>query len=233
MRIDQYLVDQNHFDSRNKAQEALRDGLVLVNGKPPKPSHLVQDTDVIEVQTSRGYVSRSADKLQEALTHFKASLSGEVVLDVGASTGGFTQVALAAGARQVYAVDVGHGQLHPSLRQHPSVVVFEHTNLKTLSSAMFDPAVTTTVVDVSFISTLVHLPLLFQLGHQWFVLIKPQFETEGHGVVRGVVADPAVHEAVLTALRETAARAHKTIQGVLPCRTTGKTGNQEYMVWIR
>jgi 23S rRNA (cytidine1920-2'-O)/16S rRNA (cytidine1409-2'-O)-methyltransferase len=231
MRLDQYVVMHHGFQSRTKAAEAIRRGDIIVNNQRAKPSMLIDDSDVVVVVLMPHYVSRSADKLNEALDTFGISLQGHVVLDIGSSTGGFTQVALERGCAQVIAVDVGTDQLDSVLRHDPRVTVREQTNFKTLSPEA-GLRIDTTVVDVSFISTIEHLPHLFQFGQQWLCLIKPQFETKGLGLVHGVVQDAHYIDQVMDRLQAMVASQQKHLNASLACRTRGKTGNQEYMVWI-
>ena len=232
MRLDQHLVIHHGFHSRTKAADAIRRGDVLVNDQPAKPSLLIGENDVVSIINYPHYVSRSADKLIEALETFEISLKHQVVLDIGSSTGGFTQVCLEQGAAHVIAVDVGTNQLGASLRGDPRITLYEQTNFKDLTTDML-PSIDTTVVDVSFISTIMHLPHLFQFGNQWICLIKPQFETKGEGLTHGVIQASKWIDAVMTSLEDTVKTSNKQLLGTLACRTKGKTGNQEYMVWIK
>lgn len=232
MRLDQYVVTHHGFTSRTKAADAIRRGDITVNNHPAKPSMIISQTDTVQVLQYPKYVSRSADKLLEAIETFEINLTNQVVLDIGSSTGGFTQVCLAQGAAQVIAVDVGTNQLEASLRSDPRITLHEQTNFKELTIEMLPP-VDTTVIDVSFISTILHLPHFFQFGTQWLCLIKPQFETHGEGLVHGVIQDPKWIDKVLTQLETIVTSNKKQVHGTLACRTTGKTGNQEYMVWIK
>ena len=231
MRLDQYVVQYHQFPSRTKAAEAIRRGDVLVNDQRAKPSMLISESDVVKVLRLPQYVSRSADKLLEALDAFGIDLTNHVVLDIGSSTGGFTQVALERNAAKVIAVDVGTDQMDESLRHDSRVTLHEQTNFKQLSPASL-PLIHTTLIDVSFISTIEHLPHVFQFGTQWLCLIKPQFETKGLGLIHGVVRDHDHIERAMNRLRDVVALHHKQLRAILPCRTMGKTGNQEYMVWI-
>lgn len=232
MRLDQYVVLNHGFPSRNKAAEAIKRGDIVVNQQVAKPSMMLRDTDVVTILNGPKYVSRSADKLLEAIEAFAIDLTDHVVLDIGSSTGGFTQVCLEQGAAQVIAVDVGTDQLDPSLRNDPRITLYEQTNFKTLTPTML-PAIDTTVIDVSFISTILHLPHFFQFGSQWLCLIKPQFETNGNGLFHGVIQDAKWIDQVMTQLNDMLQQSNKQLLGTLACRTVGKTGNQEYMVWIK
>ena len=193
-RIDQLLVARGLFDSRAKAQAAIEAGLVRADGKPvAKASETVAADAEIEASAAHPYVSRGGVKLAAALDHFGFDPKGRVCLDVGASTGGFTQVLLERGAAKVYAVDVGSGQLHDSLRARPEVVSLEQTDIRTLAPALRDPAPDLVVCDVSFISLKLVLPPALALAAepaQLVALIKPQFEAGRAQLKRGIVRDP-------------------------------------------
>ena len=232
MRLDQYVVMHHGFASRTKAAEAIKRGDIVVNQQLAKPSMMLRETDVVTILQTTKYVSRSADKLLEAIETFAIDLSDHVVLDIGSSTGGFTQVCLEQGAARVIAVDVGTNQLDAMLRNDPRITLYEQTNFKDLTPQML-PTIDTTVIDVSFISTILHLPHFFQFGSQWLCLIKPQFETKGEGLFHGVIQDKKWIELVMNQLNDIVQQSNKQLQGTLACRTIGKTGNQEYMVWIK
>lgn len=203
LRLDVALHARGLCPSRERAQSLIRAGLVAVNGHPcAKPSAKVLEADSIELLgTDHPYVSRGGLKLEKALRMFGADPSGRVCVDVGASTGGFTDVLLRGGARKVYAVDVGAGQLSPALAADPRVVSMEHTNARTLSADMFPEPPSLAVMDVSFISIQLILPALFRLlGESGRVisLIKPQFEAGPQALgKKGVVSSAHVHKQVL------------------------------------
>jgi len=232
MRLDQYLVAHHGFPSRTKAAQSIIDHDVLVNGHVAKPSTLIQPNDVVKVLVMPHYVSRSADKLLEALQAFKIDLSGHTILDIGQSTGGFTQVALEAGAASVIGIDVGQDQLDESLRHDPRVTCIEQTNVKQLNELSL-PQIDTGLIDVSFISTIEHLSLILPYATNWLLLIKPQFETKGQHLRHGIVINPQAIEEVLQRMKQTVTELHFEVKGILPSRTKGKTGNQEYMVWVQ
>lgn len=191
MRIDAWLVQNGHFESRQRAQMALKAGQVVCNGRPVgKPSHEVQPSDTVEVKgIPLSYVSRGGLKLEKAIRTFQLDFQGLVVLDVGASTGGFTDCALQHGAGKVVAVDVGTGQLAAPLRQHPNVVHYENQDIRQLTLVQMGglPA-DALVCDVSFIS-LTHIlpafPPLIKPGGFAVLLIKPQFELEQRRALKG------------------------------------------------
>lgn len=242
MRLDQALVERGLCTSREKAQRSIMAGQVRVNGHPArKSSDSVRETDAVELLETEKYVSRGGHKLEHALQHFSLDVAGVRAIDLGASTGGFTDCLLQAGAAKVYAVDVGQGQLAWKLRQDPRVVVMEKTNARTLVSAAF-PApfqpVDLAVVDCSFISLRKILPaalgLLRQGGHV-VALIKPQFEAGKAEVDKGegVITDPAVHQRVIAELQEFVSAIDGTRWlGVTESPLLGPAGNKEFLALI-
>ncbi|MFN0022344.1 MAG: TlyA family RNA methyltransferase [Parvularculaceae bacterium] len=190
LRLDQALVERGHFVSRARAQSAIAAGLVTVNGRARlKPSTSVDAAARLEIAGDvHDYVSRGGVKLQAALDAFSIDPSGRICLDLGASTGGFTEVLLRAGALKVYAVDVGHGQLHPSLLTDARVVNLEKTHAKDLTRALIPDEVSLIVADVSFISLKKALPPALALagpGAVLVALVKPQFEVGQAGIGKG------------------------------------------------
>jgi len=228
-RLDLYLVEQKLVQSRNKGLQLIKKGKVTVNGKRVyKGGYPVGTTDQVEVLEEFKYVSRGAYKLKGAIEMFELRFAGKSVLDVGSSTGGFTQVALEEGAKFVVAVDVGTGQLHPSLKKHPKVYPFEGVDIRTFSyPTRFDWIVS----DVSFISLLKILPSLERLaGGELLLLFKPQFEVgiEIKRNRRGVVTDQsAIKRARERFERETARLSWKLLH-TAPSPIPGKKGNREY-----
>jgi 23S rRNA (cytidine1920-2'-O)/16S rRNA (cytidine1409-2'-O)-methyltransferase len=236
-RLDQALVDRGLVESRQKAQALVRAGAVRVAGQPVDRTDAKVAADApLEVAQRPRYVGRGGDKLAGALEDLGVRVEGRVGLDAGASTGGFTDALLQAGATRVYAVDVGYGQLAWELRQDPRVVVMERTNVRTLE-ALPAPAPDLVVADLSFISLRSVLPALAGLvvdGADLLLLFKPQFEV-GRGKVGkgGVVRDDAQRE---DALREFVGWAQETgfeVLGSAPSRVHGAKGNQETFVWVR
>ena len=211
VRLDQALVDRGLCESRTRAQREILAGQVRVNGQPAdKPGTTVRPTDAISLTAPEKYVSRGGLKLEHALRHFALEVRGVTAVDLGASTGGFTDCLLQHGAARVYAVDVGSGQLAWKLRQDPRVVVLERTNARNLTPeqmpAPFTPA-DLVVVDCSFISLQKILPAavaLLRPGGRIAALIKPQFEAGKTEADRGggVIRDPAIHSRVLQELRQ-------------------------------
>lgn len=232
MRIDQYLVVQQYFPSRNQAQEAIKNNNVLVNQQPVKASYIIQEEDVIEVINVTHDVSRSASKLREAVSVFNLDFSEKVVLDIGQGSGGFTQVALEQGARHVIGLDVGHSQLHDVLRSNPNVSVYEGVNVKEIASLAL-PAIDLVVCDISFISSLSVLSFITTVGSEFVLLLKPQFETQGKHLHNGVIHQAAVLQEVIAKAKQHIKAAGLCFIDIHPCSQKGKTGNQEYMVWFK
>ncbi|MCD6362571.1 MAG: TlyA family RNA methyltransferase [Synergistetes bacterium] len=201
-RIDKLLVLKGFFESREKAQRALMAGLVFVNGRRiEKAGDKVPPDAEIKVKGSEcPYVSRGGLKLKRALDHFEISLEGKICLDVGASTGGFTDCMLKEGARKVYAVDVGYGQLHWKLRNDPRVILMERTNARYLSRDLVPDEIDFFAIDVSFISVKKILPAVEGLlteDAEGVILVKPQFEAGRRWAKGGVVKSAEIHESVV------------------------------------
>lgn len=236
-RLDAELVARGLCSGRERARSEIEAGHVAVNGRPAsKPSQKVAESDVIELSEAFDYVSRGAKKLLGALEAFHISPEGLVCLDCGASTGGFTEVLLRHGAKRVYAVDVGHGQLDEKLRCDPRVVNMEGTNVRSLALSSFDPAPELITADLSFISLALVLPVLRGLlGESGRVvcLVKPQFEA-GRGKVgkKGVVRDPAVHEEVLRGFVSNAEASGFAVLGLEVSPLRGPEGNIEFLAYL-
>jgi 23S rRNA (cytidine1920-2'-O)/16S rRNA (cytidine1409-2'-O)-methyltransferase len=233
-RADLLLVARGLFESRAKAQAAIAAGLVTANDAPVrKASEEIAVDARIEAAPAHPYVSRGGVKLQAALDHFKIDPKGRVCLDVGASTGGFTEVLLERGARRVYAVDVGRGQLHASLRARPEVVSLEETDIRTLSPARLDPPPDFVTVDVSFISLKLVLPAALALAKkpaQLVALIKPQFEAGRAALKKGVVRDAAVRQRVCDDIAAFATALGWRLLGITPSPIAGGDGNVEFLL---
>lgn len=233
-RADRLLVARGLFDSRAKAQAAIEAGLVRANGKVvAKASELVAADAVVEASAAHPYVSRGGVKLAAALDHFGISPKGRICLDVGASTGGFTQVLLERGASKVYAVDVGSGQLHASVGARPEVVSLEQTDIRNLSPAQQTPPPDLVVIDVSFISLRLVLPSALALAHkpaQLIALIKPQFEAGRAQLKKGIVRDTAVHQAVCDDIAACVATLGWRVLDIIPSPISGGDGNVEFLL---
>jgi len=235
-RLDVALVNRARFASRERAQEAIAAGMVRVNGQViTKPARKVGPDDQIEVTGDPiGYVGRGGLKLEGALDRFGIDPSDLVCLDVGASTGGFTDCLLRRGARRVYAVDVGRDQLHPSLRADSRVVVMEETDIRSVEG--LPEPVALAAVDVSFISLTLVLPAVVRLlapGGQIVALIKPQFEVGPGGVGKGgIVRDPAQHRAAVERVLARARELGLACRQVIESPILGTEGNREFLAWL-
>ena len=232
MRLDQAIFARGLTDSREKAQRLVRDGFVTVDGKPvTKPAFAVDEAAEITVAENDDFVGRGAYKLQAALDAFAIDLSGRVCLDIGASTGGFTEVMLRRGAKYVYAVDVGSGQLAQRLRADARVCNMEKTDVRTLSPSVLPLTPDFCSIDVSFISLSLVLPCLKQLNNGQFVaLIKPQFEAGRADVGKnGIVKSPAAHERVLKNVCALIASLGLSLAALIVSPVRGGDGNIEYL----
>ncbi|HEX2479105.1 MAG TPA: TlyA family RNA methyltransferase [Geminicoccaceae bacterium] len=236
-RLDQLMVERGLAESRAKAQALVLAGQVFSGERRfDKPGQVVAADVPLEVRAAGGpYVSRGGIKLAHALDHFGIDLAGVVALDVGASTGGFTDLLLQRDAKRVYAIDVGHGQLDWRLRNDPRVVVLEKLNARHLTRDHVPEPVDLVVSDVSFISLELALPAALALAAPsalLIALIKPQFEV-GKGQVGkgGVVRDPALHQAVCARIsRWLVEKQGWCVRGVVPSPITGPKGNREFLI---
>jgi 23S rRNA (cytidine1920-2'-O)/16S rRNA (cytidine1409-2'-O)-methyltransferase len=241
-RLDQILVERGLFESRERAKRAIMAGAVKINGQPArKPSDDVHPEDHLTILAPEKYASRGGYKLEHALHQFGIRVSGRTAVDLGASTGGFTDCLLQHGADRVYAVDVGHGQLAWKLRQDPRVVVMERTNARNITPASFPqpfPAAGLVVIDCSFISLRKILPAaiaLLEPSGNIVALVKPQFEAGKAEADKGqgVITDPAVHQRVLRELEQFAAQLPGALwRGVVESPLLGPAGNKEFLVSI-
>jgi len=239
-RLDVAVVRRGLAPSRERARALIMAGQVYVGDRMiDKPGTLIPldaDCRLAEENPELKYVSRGGLKLEKALDTFHLDPSGLVALDVGASTGGFTQCLLERGAKRVYAVDVGHGQLAWTLRNDPRVVVMEHTNIRNVTT--LPEPMACAVIDVSFISLRLVLPAIVPLlaPHAWVVaLVKPQFEAGKAEADRGagVISDPSVHERVLRELQEwLPEHTPFQIQGLTDSPIYGRDGNREFLLYL-
>jgi len=238
LRLDQLLVAQGLFSSREQAQRAVMAGEIKIGTRiAVKPSQLLAADAAIAVKPTRKYVGRGALKLAKALDHFKIDMQGKVALDIGASTGGFTDCLLQRGTGKVYAVDVGHGQLDWKIRSDPRVIVLEKMNARFLSRKHIPELVDLCVIDVSFISLTLVLPHGFELitpNGVVVALIKPQFELERADVGRGgIVRDPELHQKAQDKIVQFVTRLGHIVFGIVPSAITGADGKQEFFVCMR
>ena len=237
IRLDLLLVQKGLAESREKARALIMAGLVDVDHvAATKPGHLVAPHASLSLKKTLPYVSRGGLKLEAALDHFSVEVKDKVLLDAGASTGGFTDCLLQRGAKRVVAVDVGYGQFHWKLRQDPRVVLLEKTNIRNLAPAEGTEDLDGAVIDVSFISLKLVLPAVSRLLKPTafvIALVKPQFEV-GKGLVGkgGVVRDPALHREVLDTLCAFFAEIGWKVEGEIPSPVLGPKGNREFLVYL-
>ena len=237
-RLDVMLVERGVFESRTKAQAAIMAGLVLVDGKNAgKAGELIGQDAVLTLKADPcPYVSRGGLKLKAALDEFSIAAEGRVCLDVGASTGGFTDCLLQAGALRVYAIDVGTAQLDSRLKKDPRVVSREQTHTKLLRPEWFSPRPSLAVMDVSFISSAQVLPFVIPclaVPFQMIVLVKPQFEVGPKRAPQGVVRDPAVRLQAVDKIRAAARDLGLVEAGLLESPVIGPKGNHEFLLLLK
>ena len=233
-RADRLLVDRGLFESRAKAQAAIEAGLVTADEKVVlKPSEQIPADAKLQASAAHPYVSRGGVKLAAALEHFGFDPKGRICLDVGASTGGFTQVLLDRGARRIYAVDVGTDQLHKSLRARPEIISLDSTDIRQLSPGSLDEPPDLVSIDVSFISLKLTLPSALGLARspaQLVALIKPQFEAGPGAVKKGIVRDGALQQAICDDIARFVASLGWRVLGVIPSPIFGGDGNAEFLL---
>ena len=233
-RADRLLVARGLFESRARAQAAIAAGLVRANGLPVrKASEEISDAAIIEAAPEHPYVSRGGVKLAFALEHFGLVVKDRVCLDVGASTGGFTEVLLAQGACRVYAVDVGRDQLHAALRGHHKVISMEETDIRALDPSRLSELAEFATVDVSFISLKLVLPAvekLLQPRAALAALIKPQFEAGRRDSKKGIVRDPLVHAEICEDMKAFVIARGWRSDGIVPSPILGGDGNREFLL---
>ncbi|PYL57087.1 MAG: TlyA family rRNA (cytidine-2'-O)-methyltransferase [Verrucomicrobia bacterium] len=238
LRLDQLLVGKGLFLSREQARRAIMAGDVMIDTRiAAKPAELLDERTSVTVRSTRKYVSRGALKLEGALDHFEVNVRGKTALDIGASTGGFTDCMLQRGAAKVYAVDVGRGQLDWKLRNNPRVTVLEKLNARSLSREHIQELVDICVIDVSFISLTLILPNAFELISPTGVilaLIKPQFELQRSDVGKGgVVRDQDLHLKAQDKIVAFVKQFGHVVSGIVPSVVKGTDGNQEFFACIQ
>lgn len=237
-RLDRLLVERGLAESREQARRLIMAGQVLVEDQvSDKPGRLVAQDAALRVRTPLPYVSRGGQKLAAALEAFPIPVAGITAVDVGASTGGFTDCLLQHGAAHVYAVDVGYGQLAWKLRNDPRVVVLERTNIRHLETLPDGATADLAVIDASFISLTLVLPPTLRLltpAAQVIALIKPQFEAGKDDVGKGgVVRDQRIHRRVLEEIYALADALGLEVAGLIPSPLLGPAGNVEFLIWLR
>jgi 23S rRNA (cytidine1920-2'-O)/16S rRNA (cytidine1409-2'-O)-methyltransferase len=233
-RVDRLLVARGLFESRARAQAAIAAGRVTADGiVVRKTSDEISAVAVIVAEPEHPYVSRGGVKLVGALDHFGLDVTGRICLDVGASTGGFTEMLLARGARRVYAVDVGTGQLHSRLRGHGDIVSIEQTDIRGLDPSLVPGPPDFATVDVSFISLKLVLPAVGKFlapRAQFLALIKPQFEASRSHLKKGIVRDENVHKAICEDIGAFTASLGWSVGGVAASALRGGDGNCEFFI---
>ena len=238
-RLDQLLVARGLAESRSKARAAIEAGGVTVDGAPAKAaSQPVGEDAVVAYADAHRWVGRGGLKLDHALSLWPAAVEGRTVLDIGASTGGFTEVCLERGAARVFAVDVGSGQMHPRIAADPRVISLEQTDARELTSDLITEPPGLIVCDASFIGLAKVLPAALALaapGADLVTLVKPQFEADrpGGGNRRGVVKDPAAHQAAVASVSAWLQGQGWAVQAMTESPITGADGNVEFLLWAR
>jgi 23S rRNA (cytidine1920-2'-O)/16S rRNA (cytidine1409-2'-O)-methyltransferase len=238
LRLDQLLVGRGFFASREQARRAILAGNVSVGTRiAAKASELLDEQTAVAIKPSRKYVGRGALKLESALEHFGIDVRGKTALDIGASTGGFTDCLLQRGAEKIYAVDVGYGQLDWKLRNNARVIVLERTNARFLTRDHVQEFVDICVIDVSFISLTLILPNALDLlkpDGVILALIKPQFELQRSDVGKGgIVRDARLHQKAQDKIVAFVSDLGHVIAGIAPAGIKGADGNQEFFACIR
>lgn len=239
MRLDHLMVQRGLVESRSRAKAAIEAGGVTIDGQPARAaSQNVGENAVLEVVEAHGWVGRAALKLDHALTEWPVAVEGRVVLDVGASTGGFTEVCLSRGAAKVFAVDVGQGQLHPKVSDDPRVVNLEKTDARSLDTDLIPETPGLIVCDASFIGLAKVLPAALDLaeaGADLIALVKPQFEMESRAEVGrgGVVKDAEARAAAVQRVSDWLETVDWAVQATAESPIVGGDGNIEHLLWAR
>jgi 23S rRNA (cytidine1920-2'-O)/16S rRNA (cytidine1409-2'-O)-methyltransferase len=238
IRLDQVLVERALYPSREQAQRAVMAGEVRIGEQvAQKPSLLVDPNAIIATAAAPRFVGRGGLKLKGALAFFGIDVRDQIAVDIGASTGGFTDCLLQSGVRKVYAIDVGHGQLAWKIRNDPRVTVFEKTNARTISPSLIDETANICAIDVSFISLTLILPNAFQLitpSGIVLALIKPQFELERTDIGRGgIVRDASLHEKAQCKIASFVEECGHEVIGLAPSIIAGADGNREFFICAR
>ncbi|HUD86044.1 MAG TPA: TlyA family RNA methyltransferase [Xanthobacteraceae bacterium] len=236
-RVDLLLVERGLFESRARARAAIEAGLVIADDRPvAKPSEVIASDAVLQAQPAHPFVSRGGVKLAGALEQYPIDIEDHVCLDVGASTGGFTEVLLVAGAAMVFSIDVGRDQLHRSLRGHPKIVSMEQTDIRSFEGKRLPVRPDVVVIDVSFISLKAVLPVALSLAAapmHLLALIKPQFEGQQKHSRHGVIRDATVHQQVCDDIAAFAASLGCSGIEIFPSPIAGGDGNAEFFIGAR
>ncbi|NUU98658.1 MULTISPECIES: TlyA family RNA methyltransferase [unclassified Marinitoga] len=236
IRLDQFLVKNNYTESREKAHRLIKDGKVKVNDKIIlKPSKKVKIEDRVELIESEKYVSRAAYKLLKAIDEFKINVNQKICMDIGSSTGGFTQVLLENKAKKIYAIDSGTNQLHKKLRNNSKIILMENTNARYLKKDDFEP-IDFFTCDVSFISItkiIDSIKKIIKDNAEGVVLIKPQFELEPSKLIKGVVKENKFRKEAINNVIKVFEEKGFLILGIVESPIKGKEGNIEYLMYVR
>ncbi len=238
MRLDSALVSRGLVSSRARGEALIKEGGVAVNGKTAKNKSVLvsEDDKIVLVKEDLKWVSRAALKLEHALLRWNIDPKGKTVIDIGASTGGFTEVLLSRGAKRVYALDVGHGQLAPKLCANPRVVNMEGKHINNTTPDDFQKPADMIVIDVSFISLEKVFPKIKELlkkGGALVALIKPQFEVGKAQIKKGIVSDPKLHSAVAMRIEAALVSMGFSVEGVIASPILGGSGNKEFLLHAR
>lgn len=237
MRLDQYIMTKYSLDSRNKAQQAIKDGRVSVNSITiKKTGFCVDESDnIVFLPAKDGFISRAGEKLSDALNSFAINVMDRVCLDVGASTGGFSEVLLANTARLIYALDVGSDQLHHSIKSNPKVIDMQKCNARYISKAMFQEKITFCCIDISFISIKKVLPAVLNVmdTKELVILIKPQFEVGRSNLKKGIVKESRIHIRLLYDMIEYMNSLDLKVLHVKQSCILGKDGNKEFIMHVQ
>lgn len=237
LRLDAFLTNEGYFESREKAKAAIMAGIVYINGqKALKAGDNIKPDDTVEVRGGMEFVSRGGYKLKKAMSVFPISLEGKVCMDIGASTGGFTDCMLQRGATRVYCVDVGYGQLAWKLRSDERVINLERTNVRYITEEQIPEKTDFSSIDVSFISLCLVLPKVYELladNGECVALIKPQFEAGREKVgKKGVVREKSTHIEVVQKIIDFAKETGFTVKGLDFSPIKGPEGNIEYLLYV-
>jgi 23S rRNA (cytidine1920-2'-O)/16S rRNA (cytidine1409-2'-O)-methyltransferase len=236
MRLDEWLVSQGLVRDAKHAAGLILSANVLINDAPiTSAAHKVKSGDKIRIRNQNKWLARSGEKLDFALNNFHYNVAGKICVDVGASTGGFTEVLLNHGARLVYAVDVAYGFLHPTLRNNPAVRVLERTHICNVTQNAFTEKPDMFVVDVSFISLRKICLCLKSLYDNWegIVLFKPQFEADRENLINGIITDPSVHDQLLQEFKTFLKDNQISVENEVESPIHGKKGNREFLFYIK
>ena len=237
-RLDELLVEKNLIESRNKAQGIILSGLVYVNNqKIDKPGKRFSDDVEILVKSLPKFVSRGGLKLEHAIKNFKINVKDKICMDIGASTGGFTDCLLQFGAKKVYSIDVGYGQLHYSLRNNPKVINIERCNFRYIERDKIKDKIDICTIDVSFISLKLIIPKCIEFlkdRGSIIALIKPQFEAGKNEVEKGgIIKSPEKHKKILNNLKEFFINTRLKIEGLIESPILGQKGNKEFLIYLK